>query len=618
MNSMGRLKPYFVVFLALLAIYFLLRLTFFAIYYPGGGDVARMLWWGFRFDFSILFLLNVPLFFYTCFVLPFIKGRAGNIIAVAMALLVNIPFIALECIDLAYFAFSSRRAVAELFGSISGALPAYRQFLQDYLWIILGGCLLIASFVVITLRAFRRSTHADSKTRILPVGLLYLVLAAVLGLGGRGRPIMPATPLLYFEPQWQPFVCNSGFSLLYSAYKGEALVKEKHYFTPAALDTIYPIGQQYTQKVADKPNIVLLIMESMAPAYLSGSSALRAETPFLDSIRKESTWFSNAYANGLQSNQGLVAILAGLPPIMDVPYYYSSYASNKFKGVGTVLKEMGYTSHFFYGAEKDHFGFGKLTNIVGIENYYSKEAIGNDGYDGYWGVADHLFLPFAARKMRKENTPFFAVVYNVSTHPPYAVPAQFEKPGRPANLNGVAYYDHALRLFFDELKRASWYKNTVFLFVADHSISDGITTEQNGYNAFQMPMFLHRPSRTPAFADTVSRVVQQIDIVPTILQSAGYEMPFIAFGKTVYDSSARYSINRYNKVIQLVSDEFIIGFSIELEKCMYLYRHTTDPGLRNNLLKDDRYNATRLFLERKVKAFIQRYNQAMLKNELVP
>lgn len=616
MNSMGRLKPYFVVFLALLAIYFLLRLTFFAIYYPGGGDVARILWWGFRFDFSILFLLNFPLFLYTCFIQRYIKGKAAHIIPITMACLINVPLIVLECIDLAYFPFSSRRAVMELLGSLGGALPAYRQFLQDYTWIIVGGCLMIVSFIVFTVRAYKSTTRNEKKARIVLVSTGYLVSGALLGLGSGGRPIMPATPLLYFEPQWQPFICNSAFSLIYSAYKGEELVKEKHYFTASEVDTIYPVRQQYTRRETGKPNIVLFIMESMAPAYVSGSSALRAETPFLDSLRKESTWCNNAYANGLQSNQGLVAILAGLPPVMDVPYYYSSYASNKFKGVGALLKQKGYTSHFFYGAEKDHFGFGKLSNIVGIENYYSKELFGRDGYDGYWGVYDHLFLPFAARTLRKEKMPFFAVVYNVSTHPPYAVPPAFVKPGVPANLNGVTYYDHALSLFFEEIKQAPWYNNTVFLFVADHSVGPGINKTYNALNAFRIPMFSHKPLR--AAPDTLYQMIQQADLVPSILKIAGVEEPFLAFGLAMDEQDERYLINRFNKLIQVIDKEFILAYSIEFEKSMYLFRHVSDAKLEDNLLKDTAFNSSRVRLEQKVRAFIQQHNHAMLHNKLTP
>lgn len=614
MNSMGRLKPYFVVFLTLLVIYTLLRLIFFAIYYPGGGEVGGMLWWGLRFDFSILFLLNLPLFFYTCFIQWNIKGKAAHIMPIVLACLVNIPLIVLECIDLAYFSFSSRRAVMELLGSFGGALPAYKQFLRDYTWIIAGGCLMIASFVAITLRAYKSNTLHRNKSRIILIGTLYLVSGALLGLGKGGRPIMPATPLLHFEPQWQPFICNSAFSLIYSAYKGEELVKEKHYFTPRALDTLYPVKQQYAQRETGKPNIVLVIMESMAPAYLSGASALRAETPFLDSIREQSTWFSNAYANGLQSNQGLVAILAGLPPIMDVPYYYSSYASNKFKGVGALLKQIGYTSHFFYGAEKDHFGFGKLTNIVGIENYYSKESFGKDGYDGYWGVYDHLFLPFAAKTLRQEKAPFFAVVYNVSTHPPYAVPSAFVKHGVPANLNGVAYYDYALSLFFEEIKQAPWYKNTVFLFVADHSVGPGINKTYNALNAFRIPMFSHKP--LSAGPDTLYQMVQQADLVPSMLKLAGVEEPFVAFGQAMDEQGERYLINRFNKLIQVIDKEFILAYSIEFERSMCLFKYSSDPQLEKNLLKDSAFNLSRIRLEQKVRAFIQQHNHAMLNNKL--
>ena len=138
---------------------------------------------------------------------------------------------------------------------------------------------------------------------------------------------------------------------------------------------------------------------------------------------KESIVCNNAYANGMESNKGIVAILEGIPSFFDEPIYYSAYSNNKIRGIGTLLKEEGYSTSFFMGAGYDHFGFAKFSKMMGIDNYYSIDDYGNkDHYDGNWGIYDNYFLPYAATEMTKMKTPFFSALFTISTHYPYKIP----------------------------------------------------------------------------------------------------------------------------------------------------------------------------------------------------
>ena len=67
----------------------------------------------------------------------------------------------------------------------------------------------------------------------------------------------------------------------------------------------------------------------------------------------------------------------------------------------------GYSTHFFYGADPDHFGFGKFCKIVGIDHHHTSRDFNDEKYyDGSWGIYDHQFLPFAGRMLQKEDAAY--------------------------------------------------------------------------------------------------------------------------------------------------------------------------------------------------------------------
>ncbi|HEY8387102.1 MAG TPA: sulfatase-like hydrolase/transferase, partial [Parasegetibacter sp.] len=273
---------------------------------------------------------------------------------------------------------------------------------------------------------------------------------------------------------------------------------------------------------------------------------------------------------------------------------------------------------FFMGAEKDHFGFEKLTRIVGIDKYYSGEDYGNKNHhDGNWGIFDHYFLEYTAQKLAEADTPFLATVFNISSHPPYTIPKEFEQnwPGQNRARKSISYADYAIRRFFEKIKQEAWYNNTVFVFVADHSVRSLIADDANAYNSFRIPLFFHEPGR--GVADTLSFPVQQTDIVPSLLELLSYNESFTSFGTWISDTSKRYIYNRYGDNIQVFDDEWMLGFHPAIDKALYFYNYRKDPQLKINLLGAAEEAAVQRELEIRVKAFLQRYNGAMIKNGLM-
>ena len=236
--------------------------------------------------------------------------------------------------------------------------------------------------------------------------------------------------------------------------KRQASLKEKDYYPASRLDTLFTIRHQLqSAEPFNKMNVVVFILESFAKEYVDEGDPLRAKTPFIDSLMAESIVCNNAYANGLESNKGIVALLGGIPPFFDEPFYYSGYSNNNIRGIGTLLKEEGYNTNFFMGAGYDHFGFTRFSKMLGIDNYYSMNDYGNNHhYDGNWGIYDHYFLPYAARQLVKKKSSFLSVIFNISTHFPNKLPdslkAQFTVKGQNPQQNSISYFDYSPAFVF--------------------------------------------------------------------------------------------------------------------------------------------------------------------------
>jgi phosphoglycerol transferase MdoB-like AlkP superfamily enzyme len=369
---------------------------------------------------------------------------------------------------------------------------------------------------------------------------------------------------------------------------------------------------------------VIFILESFSRGYLQPGSPIKAYTPFFDSLLKKSIYFQNSYSQERSSNKGIVSILGSLPPITDEPFYYSAYATSFKKGIGHIFNENGYNTSFFYGTEYDHFGFKKWMDILGIQNYYCRSDFDDPKlYDGNLGIYDEPWLQYMASKLNKMDTPFLSIEFTISTHWPYKIPADFLKehgvPGQIRSQQSITYADYAFKRFFDSIKTKPWYNNTIFVFSADHWFPrwEEDPTPEDIINSYQIPIFIYDPSKN--YGIVSSTLASQLDILPTIYALLGFKNEFTTFGRNLFDtSSKRYSYNHLyqNGLLQVFDNEYVLGFDKNLDSSMYLYDYKKDVKRSNNLMHNPAYTSIKDSLELQIKALVQQYSNAVLKNRL--
>ena len=124
----------------------------------------------------------------------------------------------------------------------------------------------------------------------------------------------------------------------------------------------------------------------------------------------------------------------------------------------------------------------------------------------------------------------------VSNHRPFTYPnGKIDIPGDAKSRDGgVKYTDFALKSFFEMAKKQPWYKNTVFVIVADHCASSAGSTELP-MDKYRIPAMVF--SEGFIAPQKFSGLMSQIDLMPTVfgLLNFSYESKFL--GQDVFSKN---------------------------------------------------------------------------------
>lgn len=623
------LRKIFIQIIFLLGIFMLMRTAF--VYHnrdiqPIGQSIWEnivILYWGVRYDLSSILIFLSPVFLLT--IITYLTPPSGirkaiNRITKVVYFSITVILTSIMLMDVAFFRFNGRRATVEVFDILGYSKSAFLSFLKGYSeFVVFFGVTILVLLFLYKKLAGKSDIKLSRNQWIITIAVISLIY--FFGIGTKKTPLQPKTASYYVNPKFTAIVTNTPQTLLYSIYKNQKVLETKKYMDDKEARNYAPIIQYINGEKSTKKNVVIFVLESFSREYLVDGNVNRAYTPFLDSLMEKSTLFEDAYANATTSTYGLMCILGGLPAFMDEPYFSSIYSQNKFLGIGEILKKEGYTNSFFFGAENDHFGFKKKMALLGIDNYYSQESMEDyeKYYDNAWGVYDDKYFEFAANTLKNQPKPFFATIFNISSHYPYKIPKNIEinlADGRLPSHQSITYVDYSLKKFFKKVSKEPWYNETVFFFIADHWAKIPGIIENSMVGKYQIPAFMHIPSEPNKVI--VNELFQQLDVVPTLLDVLGYKGSVMSFGKSIFNTNEpyRYTINEYESIYQIIDKEYVLTYNEKLEKSTSLYKYIDDKKLLNNILLEEPERAQTM--EKYVKANIQQYNNSLINNKLHP
>jgi len=560
---------------------------------------------GIRFDLSVLAYINASYFFLISISSNSQKRRFFHFVKKSLFVVTNGTFIIWNNIDIVYFKFNLRRSSKEIFNLIENSkdiVELIPQFLLYY-WPV---TLLTAIQIWILVRANQNTSINPAKNLITySIRIITIILTSILFARGglQLKPIKPINAGEVFETPNNSIILNSPFYLIHTFQKNE--LKEIDTFSEDEISLIYQTTKHYKEKSLKHLNIVIIIIESLSKEFVGYYNNGVGFTPFLDELIKNSLVFENAFSNGLRSIDAVPAIISSIPNLMNDAFINSKYANNSVPSLSSILNKEGYKTSFFHGGKRGTMGFLGYCNKVKFNNYFGMEDFPeNKFFDGDWGIYDEPFLNFSAEELKKGNKPFFATIFTLSSHPPYNLPPKYSNyfPKGNSDIHElIGYTDHSLKLFFDKIKHQDWFKETLFVITADHTSSEVFDSEYEGYlNRHKIPLLFHLGDNTLKGRNT--KITQQIDIMPTILEIIGYNKPFFSFGKSVLQKESWAIIGSDHKKF-LLTEKGILHKNIN-EIVNYKDSHLSE---RTNIDSND---------SKKIKAIEQVYNNLMISNKL--
>ncbi|RAK69548.1 LTA synthase family protein [Hymenobacter edaphi] len=579
-------------FSLLLAAYLLLRLGFYAANYgafaeASAGQTALAFWHGFRFDLSALLLVNVP-FILLSFVPSY--GRGWQQLLRGLYLVLNAPGLALNIIDSQYFKFIGRRTSDELF-TITGDIERQAGQLVGHYWFLLLPFLLLLGLLWYGYPMPGAAPAPKPRPALWRMAWAMAevsLVAALAVLGVRGglqlKPLRPGHAFVQTPPALGHVALNSTFTFIKSI--GQKTLERPAYFASAAelqraLAAHYPAPRPNPTP----DNVVILLVESFASEYNGVENpGQRSYTPFFDSLATSpgALLMREHYANGQRSIEALPAVLAGLPALMESAFITSNFQTDELHGLGELLGRRGYATSVFHGAQNGTMGFNVFSGKAGVQQYYGLEeypgGTQSPDFDGHWGIYDEPYLQYFAGQLGRQRPPFFSTVFTLTSHDPFPVPPQYRGRFRPGPLEihaSIEYADYALRRFFQTASRQPWYRNTLFVLLADHTSQSQAPTYQNLLGEHKTPLLLFHPGRPLPPADA-HRITQQADVPATVLDALGFgadSRQLLPFGYSVFDGQAPgRALFLSNGAHYLVHHDYVTELTADNQVRLYPYR----------------------------------------------
>ena len=313
---------------------------------------------------------------------------------------------------------------------------------------------------------------------------------------------------------------------------------------------------------ARKWNVIQITIESLSAEYVGcyGSPEYQPKnlTPNLDRLSRESLWFSRCYAGGTRTVRGMEALSLSIPPIPGQSVLRRAGCEN-LTTLGSVLQAKGYETAFLYGGDGffDNMNYFFEANGYDIVDLPRQLGRGKQPtFANAWGACDEDAFAWSleeADRAHAAGKPFHHFVMTTSNHRPYTWPAGKIDAGLVGREGGVAYTDYAIGAFLKAAQTKPWFKDTVFVIVADHCASVAGKRELE-VRKYEIPLFIWSPGNiAPRQFDTM---MSQIDVAPTVLGLLGvdYLSRFVGADALAPSYRPRAFISNYQKVALLRPD----------------------------------------------------------------
>jgi phosphoglycerol transferase MdoB-like AlkP superfamily enzyme len=540
------------------------------------SEIQKAFWLGIRFDLKLAVITFFPLAIFILIVnYNFFKKKVFKIIANLYLVLAYLILTLFYLFDFGYYEYLSIRLDASSLRFLSDLKISSQVLVESYpIYKGLLGLLLLC-FLVYKLSKFIYSSFTNQKnTFSKKIKAVYFISTILLLSYGIYNSITHY-PLRWSEAFFSKKNEVNQFALNPVLYFFDSFAYRNEGVNMDSFNAYYPFMAKYLNLPKDKiaferkvvfdttftkkPNVVIVMMESVGVKPMSYFGNAINSTPKMDSIIKESLIFSNFYVHKSGTAPSVFASVTGLP---DVEAVRTASRNPLIQDQRIIFDQFkGYDKLYFLGGSANWANIRSVfqSNINGLK-IFEEGSYKTEKRADVWGIDDYELFKESNKeleKLAKEDKPFIAYIQTASNHIPFTVPdekesykplkddeisdALLEKSGfkSVAQLNALRYLDFNIAKFLERAKSSGYYDNTIFAFFGDHNTAMKRTekyTKEFDLNIQlqHVPFFIHAPNFIKK--GTIAKNGKLIDLFPTVASLAKVNHTNYTLGNNLLDS----------------------------------------------------------------------------------
>ena len=528
---------------------------------------------GLRFDLRYVCILGLFIFFLSSIknFNPFKSKRATKFWAYFLTIIFLLTVI-IYTSDFYYYDYLKLRLNASVLNFAEDARISLSMMTESYPIFKLIIVFIIISFLwhrtmkkLIVRILLRDDVNLKSKKGIV---VLFILLSGILIFGNVGQYPLRWSDAYRFGNEYRASVALNPFQSFLSTMKFRATsfdlkkVKESYPLIANFLgikgatenNLSYLRDVVYTDTLAPRPNVILVICESFSSYKSSMLSNPLNPSPYFNSLCNEGVYFERCFTPSFGTARGVWATITGIP---DVERPKTASRNPLAVDQHTIINDFkGYDKFYFLGGSTTWANIrGLLTNnIEGVKIYEGGDF--KSKTEDVWGISDkNLFLE-ASAILEEKRKPFFAIIQTADNHRPYTIPEEDLKEFKKVNfdrdslvkygfenneeLNAFRYMDYSIQKFMEATSKTKYFENTIFVFVGDHGIAGNAEnilpksyTQQN-LLAEHVPLLFY--SKKLLAPKKIFDVCSQIDILPSVATIAKQSYKNTTLGRSLFDS----------------------------------------------------------------------------------
>lgn len=533
------------------------------------SDTVYAIFWGLRFDLASAAFLSLI----GCMVLwLFYRLEKFNLAPsknpASLLLLIMLLFqMSLQIGDTLYYAESGRHvsyemrdALTDSYGLFMTAITNHSLFIVlSYLlafvmvfivWKLSGQLLSIPLSVTASNRPVMPKLRFNFEIKMFSV----LLLSVILVRGGvTGLPQSVISAFKIGDAKQAIVTMNGAYSVVYGVLNSTKEIDRIAVTLPddinvkAVMNSLYPEIPEFdsaAEKQIKKYNLIFILMEGWPADLMSAYGYDKVTTPFFENLKEKAISPLGAFAGGVRTTEGIYATFCSQQNPLGETVAQSSLQNNQYRCLPDILKQYGWHTAFFQGSHKETSGTGAFAQSLGFTESYAKEDMPTGRYaHNYWGAHDPDIYDFLLDKLDTMPQPFLVGVNTNSTHD-VQLPAGEEFHFGDANrhqkhLSMLYFADQSMRVFFEKIKTRTYYDNTVFVLLSDHTGGKHKSTAAKYF----IPAIIYSESLIPA--NRLDRYVSQRDFSPTVLDIIGMPASSSFSGKSFWHDDQQRDQGEY-------------------------------------------------------------------------